>query len=79
MVFLIVVLIIAVSFAGLGTGIWIRGKFPETHVENNPDMKKLGITCAKNDTFLCDEKKRDTACGTSCEGCVLFRREREDK
>jgi hypothetical protein len=53
MLFLIVVALVGLSFAGLGIGIWVKGKFPDTHVEHNPEMKKRGITCVKNDRLFC--------------------------
>ncbi|MDR2039897.1 MAG: hypothetical protein LBQ60_18400 [Bacteroidales bacterium] len=67
-VFLIVVVLIALAFIGLGIGIWIKGKFPDTHVGHNPEMKKLGITCAKTEDALCQGRK-DSA---KCEGCALL-------
>jgi hypothetical protein len=66
--FPIVVLIIALSFIGLGVGIWIKGKFPDTHVGHNPDMKKMGITCAQDDSSLCQGRKKSAA----CRGCAFM-------
>jgi hypothetical protein len=66
--FIIVVIIVALAFLGLGIGIWVKGKFPETHVGHNAEMKKLGITCAQDDSSLCTGRQSD-----SCEGCALFR------
>ncbi len=68
-VFLIVFVLIALSFAGLGISIWIKGKFPDTHVGHNPEMKKLGISCAKNEDALCQGRKDSD----KCDGCALFR------
>jgi len=55
---------IIVAFAGLGISILIRshGRFPETHVGRNKNMRKLGISCAQN---------TDTGCnpGAGYEGC----------
>ena len=48
-IFIIVSLLLAFSFVGLAIGVLVKGKFPETHVGRNAEMKKLGITCAKND------------------------------
>ena len=43
--------VLALCMAGLGINILLRkgGKFPETEVGSNKNMRKLGITCAKQD------------------------------
>jgi hypothetical protein len=43
--------IVALAFVGLGFNIIFRknGQFPDTEVGSNPHMKKMGITCAKQD------------------------------
>ena len=48
-IFLISVVFIAISFVFLGIQILLKkkGEFPETHVGENKNMNKLGITCAK--------------------------------
>jgi len=50
-VFLITIVLVALSFAGLGLNILFRknGKFPQTEVGSNKNMKNLGITCTKQD------------------------------
>jgi len=42
-------ILIAFSIAGLAISMLIKksGKFPDTHVGHNKEMKKLGIGCAK--------------------------------
>lgn len=47
--------LIAIAVLGLSISILLKkkGKFPETSVGHNPDMRKRGITCAK-----CEEKKQ---------------------
>ena len=68
-VFLIVAVLVAIAVAGLSIGILIKGKFPDTHVGRNADMKKLGITCAKNDSKLCQGRSSSEGCqGCICEG-----------
>ena len=49
--FLTTIVLVALAFAGLGLNIFFRknGKFPQTEVGSNKDMKKLGITCTKHD------------------------------
>ncbi|MDR1171308.1 MAG: hypothetical protein LBL24_02520 [Bacteroidales bacterium] len=67
--FLIVAVLVAIAVAGLAIGILIKGKFPDTHVGRNADMKKMGITCAKNDSALCQGRPNSEGCrGCSCAG-----------
>ena len=66
-VFLIASILIAIAVAGLAIGILSKGKFPDTHVGHNADMKKMGITCAKNDGQLCQGRLDSADCmGCSC-------------
>lgn len=53
-VFILSVVLIAIAMVFLGTQIILKknGKFPNTSVGHNPNMRKLGITCAK-----CEEVK----------------------
>ena len=60
--FLLVVILVGIAVAGLSIGVIVKGKFPDTHVEHNEEMKKLGITCAKNDQALCQGRKDSTIC-----------------
>jgi multisubunit Na+/H+ antiporter MnhC subunit len=48
-IFIITAILIGLSMLLLGTQILLKkkGKFPETHVGHNKDMRKLGISCAK--------------------------------
>lgn len=43
--------IVSLAFLGLGLNIFFRknGKFPDSEVGTNPNMKKMGLTCAKQD------------------------------
>ena len=43
--FLVVLAIVAICFLGLGFNIFFRkgGKFPETEISSNKEMKKLGL------------------------------------
>ncbi|MCQ2959228.1 MAG: hypothetical protein MJ198_03450 [Bacteroidales bacterium] len=51
--FLIVLVMIALAFIGLGINIiFFRKPFPETEVSRNKEMHKRGIKCAK-----CEEMK----------------------
>lgn len=81
-VLLISIGIIAIAFVGLGVSIFFRknGKFPETGVGHNPEMKKRGITCARSDEIKMFNLQRDIASTksqghpmdvghTGCAGC----------
>lgn len=48
---IISLVLVAVAFVGLAFNILFtkKGKFPDTSVGHNPEMKKRGITCAKSD------------------------------
>ena len=50
-VFLADVLFIGLCVLGLGVSIFFRknGHFPETDISKNKDMKRLGITCPRED------------------------------
>ncbi|MBE9509540.1 MAG: hypothetical protein IMY71_01575 [Bacteroidetes bacterium] len=49
--FLITVVVVAVSFLAMGISIFFKknGKFPSFEIGKNKEMRKLGITCAKHD------------------------------
>jgi hypothetical protein len=49
----IVIIAIAMIFLGISMIIKKNGKFPNTSVGHNPNMRKLGITCAK-----CEEERK---------------------
>ena len=67
-VFLIVIFLIAIAFVCLAVGIIVKGKFPDTHVGRNAEMKKLGIACAKNDGAYCQGQPDSD----DCKGCCNF-------
>jgi hypothetical protein len=49
---------LSIAAAGLGIRLLIKsgGRFPETHVSRNAEMRKRGITCAQ---------ETDTGCNSS--------------
>ena len=51
-VLLLSIVLVAFSFLAMAVQVIFKGRFPKTQVGHNPDMRKLGITCAK-----CDELK----------------------
>lgn len=69
---LIVIVLISFVFIALGIGIWIKGRFPDTEVETNPHMKKLGLKCAKQEEWEshCQQNGTETgACSSCCSTC----------
>lgn len=48
-IFIISVILVGLALVGLGIGMLVKknGKFPETHIGKNKNMKKRGIKCAK--------------------------------
>ena len=45
---LITVLIVAICIALLSIGIFLKGKFPNTHVSGNKALRKKGIGCVQS-------------------------------
>ena len=50
---LLTVALVAVAVALLGVKIFFvkGGKFPNTHIHDNPEMRKRGISCARDKEF----------------------------
>ena len=48
-IFIAAILLVALCVIGLGVNIFFRkdGKFPETEIEHNVEMRKRGIRCAR--------------------------------
>lgn len=61
--------IVALSLAGLAVTILVKpqGRFPETHISRNKEMRKRGIRCAQHNDIGCNPL--DGAAG--CAGCAL--------
>ncbi len=64
--FIISLLLTVVSAVFLGIRILFKpgGRFPETHISRNPEMKKRGITCAQDIRLGC-------SLSVDPEGCSL--------
>jgi len=47
------IVFIAIAFIGLGLNIIFKknGKFPEKDVGHNPEMRKMGLSCAKGEAL----------------------------
>lgn len=76
-VLLISIALLALCFAGLALNILVKknGKFPETEIGQNKQMRQLGIRCTKQDEILRDRalkglslKPDDEQCA-GCSGC----------
>ena len=51
---ILTLVIVAVAVMLLGVKIFFvkGGRFPNTHIHDNPEMRKRGITCAKDKEFF---------------------------
>jgi hypothetical protein len=60
-------ILIGLSMAGLGVRMLLQtsGRFPETHVGHNKEMRKLGIGCAKTIDVGCNPTDDFPGC-SSC-------------
>ena len=58
------VVFLAIAAAGMGLRMLLSpgGKFPETHVGRNPELKKRGITCAKQTDIGCHSTEGFPGC-----------------
>jgi hypothetical protein len=59
--------------AGLAFNILFRknGKFPETEVGKNTNMRKLGITCVKHEEMNCLKKSNQNDTAQDCSNCRI--------
>ena len=48
----LVLLLVAVALLGVKVFFVKGGRFPNTHIHGNPEMKKRGIHCARDDEFF---------------------------
>jgi hypothetical protein len=55
---------LALAAAGLGIRMLLKsqGRFPETHISANPEMKKRGISCAQQTDTGCHSSKGFPGC-----------------
>ncbi len=67
---LICIAVLALCIAGMAISIIIKkgGKFPDGEIGTNPNMRKLGIQCAKQEEMIL-WKKRKVPNGSPPEGC----------
>jgi hypothetical protein len=66
MLLIISAVVLVFSFIGLGIRIILRsyGRFPEIHVGRNKEMKKLGISCARDIDIGCSLEGDPDVCVT---------------
>ena len=59
--------------AGLGIRMLLksRGRFPETHVSRNAEMRKRGITCAQQTDTGCHSSEGFPGCVTCGESSLM--------
>ena len=73
-VFLAALALVAFCVFGLCLNIIFRkdGKFPETEIENNKEMRKRGIKCAKEEEIKLWGKKDENGNPVACDegGCA---------
>jgi hypothetical protein len=60
--FILTVILLALSVAGFGVRIWIKGAFTENETGNNKNMKNLGINCVKNEEMERHNSKKNKTC-----------------
>jgi hypothetical protein len=68
-VILLAVVLVTIAVIAMAITILLKkgGRFPDSHIEHNPNMRKLGIKCAKVDNMGCNPVKKDSSCA-GCEG-----------
>ena len=64
---LFTVLFVALAFAGLAISMLVKkgGKFPDTHISHNREMRRRGISCAQHT----DTGSRPAGNAGGCAGC----------
>jgi len=65
---LFAVFLVAVALAGLGVSVLMkrRGRFPETHISRNEEMRIRGIGCARETDIGCCSSGGKTCCSSCC-------------
>ena len=79
------VLLVSLCVALMCIGILVKGRFPETEISRNEQLRRRGIRCYKEEDALlhAPKHKTRTACGgtmdESCEGCSFYESEKVTK
>ena len=74
------ILILAIAIALMCVGIIVKGRFPETEVSKNENMRKLGIKCPdeqERELFGNDgDRQKSKSCtgiySDACAGCGFY-------
>ena len=75
------ILILAIAIALMCVGIIVKGKFPETEVSKNENMRKLGIKCPneqEKEMFGTERQRQKSKSCTgiysdACIGCGFYK------
>lgn len=77
------ILFLGICILAMCVGIIVKGRFPETEVSRNEEMRKRGIKCMHE---LEQEMQRNarknadcTTCSDSCQDCGFYLQEFRDK
>ncbi len=70
-VFLAAILFVGLCVLGLGFNIFFRkdGHFPNTDISSNPDMKRLGIKCAREEELERIAREKGVCGGQYSDAC----------
>ncbi|MGN0188680.1 MAG: hypothetical protein ACI395_04115 [Candidatus Cryptobacteroides sp.] len=70
-IFIAAVILVGLCVIGLCFNIIFRkdGKFPDTEISTNPEMRKRGIVCAKEDEMRMWGRKKGRPSCDSCGDC----------
>ncbi|MBR1926513.1 MAG: hypothetical protein IJ840_01985 [Bacteroidales bacterium] len=66
------ILILAIAIALMCVGIIVKGRFPETEVSKNENMRKIGVKCMREQ----EKELRGNCAGVrtdACEGCGFYK------
>ncbi len=74
-VFLVVLVIVALCFLGLGVQTFFskKKKFPDYEVGHNKEMRKRGIYCMRTQQMIIDKELIKKRLEGGCDGCELVK------
>jgi len=66
---IISIIFLAIATAGLGIRMLLKsqGRFPDTHVSTNPEMRRRGLSCAQQTDTGCQSTEGFPGCA-ACSG-----------
>ena len=71
-VFLVVLVLVALCVLGLSVGILAGRGFPKYDVGSNPEMRRLGIRCFKDEDAALHQKTCPGQPGEACLDCQFY-------